>query len=96
MRYTVIPITSDGNISEAYAVHSELDTTKHSPKITKILSEVNDARRQGEVHLIMQFNNFIKFLKIVKGTIIDPFSGIKYSYNYLETLIQLLIAQDNL
>ena len=94
MRYTVIPITSDGNISEAYAVHCELDTTK--PKITKLLSEVNDARRQGEVHLIMQFNNFIKFLKIVKGTIIDPFSGVKYSYNYLETMIQLLIDQDNL
>ena len=96
MRYMVIPITSEGNISEAYAVLSELDTTKPSPKITKILSEVNDARRQGEVHLIMEFNNFIKFLKIVKGTIIDPFSGVKYSYNYLETLIQLLIDQDNL
>ena len=96
MRYTVIPITSEGNISEAYAVHSELDTTKPSPKITKILSEVNDARRQGEVDLIMQFNNFIKFLKIVKGTIIDPFSGVKYPYSYLETMIQLLIDQDNL
>ena len=96
MRYTVIPITSDGNISEAYAVHSELDTTKHSPKITKILSEVNDARRQGEVHLIMQFNNVIEFLEIIDETITDVFSGVKYPYSYLETLIQLLIAQDNL
>ena len=96
MKYLILPITSEGDISEEYAVHSELDTTKPSPKITKILSEVNDARRQGEVHLIMEFNNFIKFLKIVKGTIIDPFSGVKYSYNYLETMIQLLIDHDNL
>lgn len=94
MRYTVIPITSEGNISEAYAVHCELDTTK--PKITKLLSEVNDARRQGEVHLIMQFNNVIEFLEIINETITDIFSGVKYPYSYLETMIQLLIDQDNL
>ena len=96
MRYTVIPITSEGNISEAYAVHCELDTTKPSPKITKLLSEVNDARRQGKVHLIMQFNNVIEFLEIIDETITDMFLGIKYPYSYLETMIQLLIDQDNL
>ena len=96
MRYTVLPITSDGDISEEYTVHSELDTTKPSPNITKILSEVTDACRESKVYLIMEFNKFNKSLKIVKGTIIDPFSGVKYPYSYLETLIQLLIDQDNL
>ena len=96
MRYMILPITSEGDISEEYAVHSELDTTKPSPKITKLLSEVTDACRESKVYLIMEFNNFNKSLKIIKGTIIDIPSGVKYSYNYLETLIQLLIDQDNL
>ena len=96
MRYTVIPITSEGNISEAYAVHCELDTTKPSHKITKFLSEVNDACRESKVLIILEFNNFVKPLQIIKGTIIDPESEVKYPYSYLETMIELLIAQDNL
>ena len=89
MKYLILPITSEGNISEAYAVHSELDTTK--PKITKLLSEVTDACRQGKVYLIMEFNNFNKSLKIINGTIIDIPSGEKYPFSYLENIIELLI-----
>ena len=96
MKYLILPITSEGDISQAYAVHSEVDTTKPSPKITKLLSEVTDACRQGKVYLIMEFNNFNKSLKIINGTIIDIPSGEKYPYSYLETLIQLLIDQDKL
>lgn len=92
----VIPITSEGDISEAYAVHSELDTTTPSPKITKILSEVTDACRESKVYLIMEFNNFNRSLKIIKGTIIDLHSDVEYPYSYLETMIELLIDQDNL
>ena len=94
MKYLILPITSEGNISEAYTVDSEVDITK--PKITKLLSEVTDACRQGKVYLIMEFNNFNKSLKIINGTIIDIPSGEKYPYSYLETLIQLLIDQDKL
>lgn len=96
MKYMILPLTSEGDISEAYALESELDTTKPSPKITKFLSEVNDACRESIVFLILEFKKSVKPLKIIEGTIFDLESKVEYPYSYLETMIELLINQDNL
>lgn len=96
MKYMILPVTSDGDISAAYGVESELDTTKPSPKITKFLSEVNDACREHKVFITLEFNKSVKSLKIIEGTIIDLHSDVEYPYSYLETMIELLIDQDNL